>query len=73
VAEPDAWSRFGAELADMPDVIQRLMTDHRPNRDGLCVECTTPGRGTPQTAWPCSLWTLADAARQVRVKRKTRT
>ena len=64
---------FVEELATRRDVIERLMAVHMPNHDGLCVECTTPGRGTPQTAWPCSLWTLADAARQVRVQRKMRT
>ena len=59
-----------AELATQRDVIERLMTDHRPNAAGLCVTCTTPGRGTPQAPWPCSLWSLADAARQVRVQQK---
>jgi hypothetical protein len=63
------WTSFVAELATRRDVIERLMTDHRPNDDGLCVECTTPGLGTPRTVWPCSLWTLADAARQVRARR----
>ncbi len=65
----ETWGSFVEELATRWDVIERLMTDHRPNDAGLCVECTTPGRGTPRTAWPCSLWSLADAARQVRVKR----
>jgi hypothetical protein len=59
---------FVAELATRRDVIERLMTDHCPNAAGLCVECTTPGRGTPRESWPCALWTLADAARQVRAR-----
>jgi hypothetical protein len=62
------WLEFVAELATRWDVIERLMADHRPNAAGLCVECTTPGRGTPRESWPCALWTLADAARQVRAR-----
>ena len=62
----DVWTSFVAELATRPDVIERLMADHRPNAAGLCVACTTPGRGTPRTPWPCALWTLGETARQVR-------
>ncbi|GAA5132332.1 hypothetical protein [Pseudonocardia adelaidensis] len=66
------WVEFVAELARRWDVIERLMADHRSNAAGLCVECTTPGRGTPRESWPCPLWTLADAARQIRVQQKLR-
>ena len=59
-----------AELVTRWDVIERLMADHRPNAAGLCVECTTPGRGTPRESWPCPLSLLADAARQIRAQRK---
>lgn len=59
------WTSFVEELATRLDVIERLMTDHRPNAAGLCVGCTTPGLGTPRAAWPCALWSVADAARQV--------
>lgn len=66
----ETWTAFVAELATRWDVIERLMADHRPNAAGLCVECTTPGRGTPREPWPCPMWTLADAARQTRVQQK---
>ncbi|OZM77814.1 hypothetical protein [Pseudonocardia sp. MH-G8] len=64
-----SWAEFVLELATRRDVIERLMADHRPNAAGLCVKCTTPGRGTPRAAWPCSLWTLADSARHARAER----
>ncbi|WP_433276944.1 hypothetical protein ACQPZA_36040 [Pseudonocardia xinjiangensis] len=60
------------ELATRRDVIERLMAAHLPNDDGLCVECTTPGHGTPWAPWPCSLWTLADGAHQLRALRNPR-
>jgi hypothetical protein len=55
------------------DVIETLLSTHVPNVDGLCRACTTPGRGTPQKKWPCSMWSLADAARQARAKRLHRS
>lgn len=66
----DAWTSFVEELSNRRDVIEGLMGAHRPDDFGRCIECTTPGRGTPQAEWPCSLWTLADAARQIRAKRR---
>jgi hypothetical protein len=63
-----SWTSFVEELATRRDVIERLMAVHLPNDTGLCVECTTPGHGTPREAWPCSLWTLADAARRFRAE-----
>jgi hypothetical protein len=63
-----SWKSFVEELATRRDVIERLMAAHRPNAAGLCVECTTPGCGTPREAWPCSLWTIADAARRFRAE-----
>jgi hypothetical protein len=59
VAEPDAWSRFAAELAAMPDVIERLMREHVADGSGHCRACTTPGRGTPASPWPCGLFAIA--------------
>jgi hypothetical protein len=61
------WVEFVAELATRWDVIERLQADHRPNSAGLCLACTTPGRGTPSAPWPCSMWSLADAARIARL------
>jgi hypothetical protein len=56
-------------LSGRKDVIERLTADHVPDAEGLCRACTTPGRGTPQKKWPCSLWTLANDARTVRSNR----
>jgi hypothetical protein len=59
------WRAFAAELATMPDVIERLLTAHTSTPDGRwCVACTTPGRGTPHAPWPCPIAVMAaDAAR----------
>jgi hypothetical protein len=58
------WHAFAAVLATMPDVIERLSEIHRPTADGRwCRGCTTPGRGTLNTPWPCSIAALlADAS-----------
>jgi hypothetical protein len=59
LAEANAWSRFAAELAGMPDVIVRLLQEHVDDGSGHCRTCTTPGRGTPNAAWPCGLFAIA--------------
>lgn len=60
------WHRTAAVLADMPDVIARLLDDHHPDPTGRCVVCVAPGRGTPRALWPCSLVALATEARSIR-------
>lgn len=65
----EAWTRFVEALSTQREMIDQLSAEHVPNADGLCRACTTPGRGTPQKAWPCPMWTLADAARALRAQR----
>jgi hypothetical protein len=52
----------------MPDVVARLLDAHASDGRGYCRTCTTPGRGTPYTRWPCALWTLASRAAARRAK-----
>jgi hypothetical protein len=59
------WLSFTRELATADHVWQRLIVEHAPTPAGQCRACTTPGRGTPCTAWPCSIWSVADAARKL--------
>lgn len=58
----NGYRRFVAALAAMPDVWRRLLAAHVDAGNGRCRACTTPGRGTPQAAWPCSLHKLATQA-----------
>jgi hypothetical protein len=60
----DRWAEFVAELATLPEVIDRLMAEHHANRAGRCVGCTSPGFGTPLGEWPCPLWKVAAQARR---------
>jgi hypothetical protein len=55
-------------LAEMPDVIARLIAEHQPNERGLCRACGTPGTGTPHLPWPRPLAGTAEAARQLRAR-----
>jgi hypothetical protein len=57
-----AWISVVAEIARMPGVPRQLMGEHHPTADNLCAACTTPGRGTPRTEWPCVLYLLGNAA-----------
>jgi hypothetical protein len=49
-----------------PGVVDQERCDREPDAahvatvDGPCRPCTAPGQGTPQKAWPCSLWRLAE-------------
>lgn len=56
------WIRFAAALAAMPGVVDRLLGAHRDDGSGRCRACTTPGRGTPSTAWPCGIAAVAGLA-----------
>jgi hypothetical protein len=58
-------SEVAAQLARMPDVVARLLTEHVPDRKGRCRGCGFPGTGSPYLESPCGLWIVADAARRV--------
>jgi hypothetical protein len=60
------WHDFAAVLATMPDVIDKLSAEHVPTAEGRCRACTTPGRGTPNARWPCSMAAMAREAIQIR-------
>jgi hypothetical protein len=50
-------------LALMPVLRNRLLAEHVPDASGhRCRACTTPGTGTPGTAWPCRIRDAAEAA-----------
>jgi hypothetical protein len=59
------WLSFTEELASAEHTWRRLLLDHQPAPEGgLCRTCTVPGSRSPYLGWPCSLWSLADAARR---------
>jgi hypothetical protein len=69
IPSPDElWAGLVAEVATMPDVVANLLDEHRPDAQGFCAGtgCGTASYGRPATRWPCSLHTLADAARKLR-------
>ena len=63
------WVRFATALAGMPDVVRRLLDAHRDDGNGRCRACTTPGRGTPHTVWPCGIAAIAAAAAGIALER----
>jgi hypothetical protein len=63
------WVRFATALAAMPDVVRRLLDAHRDDGKGRCRACTTPGRGTPHTVWPCGIAAIAAAAAGIAFER----
>jgi len=66
------WTALTEELSKMPQLWRKLLDQHRPDPHDRCKACTTPGTGTPQARWPCSLWQLADAARSTHTARRLR-
>jgi hypothetical protein len=58
-------SSVAAQLARMPDVVARLLTEHVPDRNGRCLGCGFPGTGTPYPWYPCGLRLVAEAARRL--------
>ncbi len=56
------WELAIDELAQMPDLAERLAEAHRPDAHGQCVGCTRPGVGTAHVRWPCGLYRLATEA-----------
>lgn len=57
---------FAQELAAQPDLTERLLALHVPDRLGRCRACTRPGTGRPSAPWPCVLYFYATAATQIR-------
>jgi hypothetical protein len=55
-------------MAAMPDVVAALLRDHVPDHLGRCRACGRPGTVTPYLAAPCSLWTIAETARRIRMR-----
>lgn len=49
-------------IAAQPGGADRLLAKHRPDANGRCCGCSTPGTGTPDKRWPCSIFTLATNA-----------
>lgn len=55
--DPHAYTRFVHELAERPDLVARLLSDHTGGGE-RCRRCPVPtGRATPVA--PCSIRTLA--------------
>lgn len=53
-----------AALAPMVEVWFRMLEEHVPDGELHCQACTSGGTGARSTPWPCSLRTVADAARR---------
>jgi hypothetical protein len=54
----------------MPDVVSKLLAIHLDDGRGRCVACRSPGRGTPNAAWPCGITVIARlAARRIAAAR----
>lgn len=62
----ETWSAFVETLSRMPDVIVRLVEQHAPTADGMCMACTYGGTGRRTTPWPCSIHGLAERASELR-------
>lgn len=64
-----AFQSLATALAEMPDVIERLLAEHVSTVDSTvprCVSCTVPGVGIPGALWPCSVHVLATLAAEIR-------
>lgn len=48
-------------LAEMPDLRDRMLAEHRPDSDGRCIACRDES-GT-QASWPCLTYSVAEKAR----------
>jgi hypothetical protein len=51
-------------LLGTPDRLQRMITDHQPDRLGRCRMCAAGGNSSLRSAWPCTLHQLATRATQ---------
>jgi len=54
-------------LADMPEVLQRVLVEHIPDAYGRCWECRD-ARGVAE--WPCVPRMIADDAERLRQSRR---
>lgn len=54
---------FVTELARLPAVVARLLTEHAPDAEGRCRTCRGGGDGSGLVWSPCRLLRLAEAAR----------
>ena len=54
---------FADALGLMPELVMRLLADHRADATGRrCVACTTAGTGSPGASWPCEIRNVAETA-----------
>jgi hypothetical protein len=53
-------------LAGMPEVVERLLALHTPDRLGRCTACRNAGSGV---VWPCTLHQIATRAQGLRAQR----
>lgn len=65
----DPADRAGAlarELSRWPDLVARLLAEHRDDGNGRCTGCRVPGYGLPGAErWPCAVARLAREAQQL--------
>jgi hypothetical protein len=71
VEADEAWFGLVGELAAMPDAVERLLAEHRPDERGNCraTSCRRPGYGSGYRTWPCSIFVLAIDARKLAERR----
>jgi hypothetical protein len=65
----DPAGSLAAELARMPDLVERLAAEHTPDESGRCRGCRLPGYGSAGDRWPCTLATLAAEAQRIMDRR----
>ncbi|SDF24563.1 hypothetical protein [Pseudonocardia oroxyli] len=56
-------------LAGMPEVVERLLAQHVPDRLGRCTACRNAGSGV---VWPCTLHQIATRAEVLRTRQGQR-
>ncbi|GJF06622.1 hypothetical protein PSD17_55690 [Pseudonocardia sp. D17] len=52
------WIELVATIAQNPDLVGRLVTEHRVDNDGRCTVCRVAGTSL-HAAWPCKISELA--------------
>lgn len=53
-----SWIELVATIAQNPDLVGRLVTEHRVDDDGRCTVCRVAGTSL-HAAWPCKISELA--------------
>lgn len=71
-AAEDAWDRLAAELATSPATWRQLLAVHTVTVTGHCQACTTGGTGMRVTPWPCAPQRLAERARDIHQRGRSR-